>query len=123
MPVVHRFKGHQGRPDWEDVPTYEYTQGGARGGLKKVLIGSADGAPNFSLRYYEIAPGGQSSFDHHAHDHGVYILQGRAKLIAGWEVVELEAGDVVYIGAKEEHQFINIGQQPLGFICVAPPRD
>lgn len=123
MAVVHRFKGDGQRLDWEGVPTSEYAQGGARGGLKKVLIGSADGAPNFSVRYYEIAPGGQSSFDHHEHDHGVYILKGRAKLLAGWEVAELGRGDVVYIGANEEHQFINVGQEPLGFICVAPPRD
>ena len=33
------------------------------------LIGPAEEAANFALRYFEIEPGGWSSVDHHDHDH------------------------------------------------------
>ena len=31
-------------------------------------------------------------------------------------------GDVVYVGGDELHCFEALGDEPLGFICVAPPR-
>ena len=123
MGVLHRFIGKDGAFEWEDVEVETYEQGGAIGGTKQVLLGSRDGSVNFGLRYYEIEVRGQSSFDRHEHDHGVYILRGKARLLMGWDVVEVGVGDVIYIPPNEEHQFENIGDEPLGFLCAAPPRD
>jgi quercetin dioxygenase-like cupin family protein len=39
----------------------------------------------------------------------------------GADVHELGPGDVVYIKASEQHCFEALGDEPLGFICVAPP--
>jgi quercetin dioxygenase-like cupin family protein len=75
------------------------------------------------MRYFEIEPGGQSSFDRHEHDHGVYILKGRAKVLIGWDVHDVGPGDVVYIAPNEQHQFESVGEGPLGFLCVVPPKD
>ena len=123
MGVLHRFKGKEGDFEWEGVSIEKYEKGGAVGGTKSVLIGSQDGAVNFGLRYYEVASGGQTSFDRHDHDHGVYILRGKARVMMGWEVAELGVGDVVYIPPNEQHQFENIGDEPFGFLCAVPPRD
>lgn len=123
MGVLHRYIGKDGNFEWEGVPAEQYEKGGAVGGTKCVLIGGRDGAVNFGLRYYEVAPGGQSSFDRHDHDHGVYILRGKARVLMGWEVVEVGVGDVLYIPPNEQHQFENIGNEPLGFLCAVPPRD
>ncbi len=123
MGVLHRFKGEKGDFEWEGVSIEKYEEGGAVGGTKSVLIGSQDGAVNFGLRYYEVASGGQTSFDRHDHDHGVYILRGKARVMMGWEVAELGVGDVVYIPPNEQHQFENIGDEPFGFLCAVPPRD
>lgn len=123
MGVLHRFIGKDGSFEWEGVPVENYEKGGAVGGTRRVLIGSRDGAANFGLRYYEVAPGGQSSFDRHGHDHGVYILRGKALVLMGAEVVEVGAGDVLYIPPDEQHQFENTGDEPLGFLCAVPPRD
>lgn len=120
MGVVHRFIGKDGAFAWAGVEVETYDQGGAMGGSKQVLLGSRDGSVNFGLRYFEIEPGGQSSFDQHKHDHGVYILRGKARVILGRDVVEVGVGDVVYIPPNEEHQFENIGGEPLGFLCAVP---
>ena len=108
---------------WEDIRSESYEGDGASGGTKHVLIGRRDGAANYCLRYFEIAPGGQSSLDRHAHDHGVFILHGKAQVTMGAETVEAGKGDVLYIPPNEEHQLINVGNSVLGFLCVVPPRD
>jgi oxalate decarboxylase/phosphoglucose isomerase-like protein (cupin superfamily) len=35
----------------------------------------------------------------------------------------VEAGDIVYIPQNEQHQFENIGDEPLGFLCVIPSKE
>ncbi len=123
MGVLHRFTGEQGNYAWEGVEVETYDMGGAVGGSRQVVIGKRDGAVNFGMRYYEIAPGGQTSFDRHDHDHGVYVLRGTARLLMGWEMYEIGPGDIVYIPPNEQHQFENTGDEPLSFLCAVPPRD
>lgn len=123
MGILHRFTGRGESYDWEGVSAEQYEDRGVVLGTKRVLIGRRDGAVSFSLRYFEIPPRGKSSLDRHAHDHGVYILKGKARVLMGSEVVEVGAGDVLYIPPDESHQFENIGDGPLGFLCAVPPRD
>lgn len=123
MGVLHRRIGRLKAYRWKNLPFETYEGEGASGGTKCVLIGQRDGAANFSLRYFEIAPGGQSSLDCHAHDHGVFVLHGRAQVRMGADTVEAGEGDVLYIPPHEAHQLVNIGTGPLGFLCVVPPRD
>ncbi len=78
---------------------------------------------NFSIRYFEIPPRGQSSFEHHLHDHGVIILKGRARVLLGWEVYKVGPGDAIYIPQNEQHQLKNIADEPLGFLCVNPSKE
>jgi quercetin dioxygenase-like cupin family protein len=87
------------------------------------LIGPSERAANFALRYFEIEPGGWSSLDDHAHDHGVLILRGQGRVLLGEEECQVGFGDVVYIPPHEVHQFRNIGEEPLGFLCVIPSRE
>jgi len=101
---------------------YEYDTGtGEPGPTKQVLIGPDDGAENFVLRYFTIPPGKKSSLDHHAHDHGVMIMNGRARVMLGERFEEIEAGDIVYISSWERHQFENLTDEPLTFLCIIPP--
>ena len=123
MGTHHRCVSRQEAYRWEGVAAETYEGEGAAGATRHVLIGPRDGAANFSLRYFEIAPGGHSSPDCHAHDHGVFILHGRARVKLGSEIVEASEGDVLYIPPNEEHQLENTGSSPLGFLCVVPPRD
>lgn len=114
---------HRRHPDafrWEGVAVEGYAAGGAV--TKQVLIGSAEGAANFALRYFEIAPGGVSALDCHTHDHGVVVLRGHGVARLGAERHAIGAGDVVYVAPDEVHQFENDGDEPLGFLCAVPAR-
>ena len=119
--TVHRYAGAF---NWEGITPSEYPPGkDMRGVSVRWLIGPAEDAPNFALRYFEVAPGGWTSLDQHAHDHGVFILRGRGRVLLGEEELEVSCGDVVYISPHEVHQLYNNGEEPFGFLCVIPPKE
>lgn len=118
MGTIHRRRGGAWR--WDGVALAEYLPSAGALASKQVLIGPADGAGNFALRYFEIAPGSASSLDTHAHDHGVFVLCGRGFVRLGEERHVIAAGDVVYVAPHEVHQFENAGPEVLGFLCVVP---
>jgi quercetin dioxygenase-like cupin family protein len=120
MGVIHRYKGQF---DWEGVSLGHYPPEKEMKGVSvRWLIGPAEEAPHFALRYFEVEPGGWTSLDQHAHDHGVVIMRGRGQVLLGEEEFEVAFGDVVYVPPNEVHQFKNIGDGPLGFLCVVPAR-
>ena len=105
------------RPDgtWDGVHARDYP---AFPGVRKhELIG----APSYRVRYFEVPAGGHTALEQHPHDHGVVIERGRARVTLGDERLELGPGDVVYVAPDELHCFEALGDEPLGFICVAPP--
>ena len=105
------------RPDgsWEGVAPRDYRD--FPGVLKHELID----APFYRVRYFEVPAGRHTALEQHPHDHGVVIERGRAKVTLGAEDHELGPGDVVYVAPDELHCFEALGDEPLGFICVAPP--
>jgi S-methyl-1-thioxylulose 5-phosphate methylthiotransferase len=110
---------HRRLPDgsWDGVATRPYGTN-----LRRYeLIGPADGAAHYRVRYFEVPPGAHTTLERHEHDHGVVIQAGRARVTLGDDVHELEPGDVVYVAGGELHCFEALGDEPLGFICVAPP--
>jgi quercetin dioxygenase-like cupin family protein len=119
MGVVHRRQGDGETWRWDGVDVYAYNSNNA---TKQVLIGRADGANNFEVRYFTVPPHGFSSLDEHQHDHGVLIMQGRARVMLGDRYEEVGVGDVVYIPGWERHQFENLTDEPFAFLCIIPPK-
>jgi quercetin dioxygenase-like cupin family protein len=125
MGIIRRFrKLEYGELRWEDVPVRAYgsENSDADRATRQILIGTGEDSPNFHMRYFAVQPGGHTSLDQHPHEHGVYVLHGRARLHLGNEEHELNADDVVYIPGNEAHQFFTLGQEPFGFLCVVPAR-
>lgn len=122
MSTVRKFNDKDGAYRWEGISVEPYAPGDPRAGTRQVLIGPADAAPTFALRYFELAPGTQSSLDSHAHEHGVYILHGRGRVKLGESEHELDPGDVVYVSPNDSHSFHAAGDEPLGFLCIVPAR-
>jgi quercetin dioxygenase-like cupin family protein len=123
MSTIHRAgRVEQGELRWQDVPLRAYgpENSGADLATRQVLIGNDEQSPHFHMRYFAVQPGGHTSLDQHAHDHGVYILHGRARLRLNDTEHELNAGDVVYISGNDVHQFFTVGEEPFGFLCVVP---
>lgn len=86
------------------------------------LIGKAEGAQNFAMRYYRVDVGGFSRQEHHPYDHGILILHGQGEVLIGTKKFLFSAGDMIYIPVDEVHQLINTGDVPMGFICVIPAK-
>ncbi len=118
MGVIHR---HRGQFEWEGVELDRYPpERDMKGVSIRWLIGAAEKAPNFALRYFEVEPGGWTSLDQHAHDHGVMVLKGRGRVRLGESEFEVAFGDVVYIPPCEVHQLKCVGSESLGFLCIIP---
>lgn len=85
---------------------------------RRDLIGVADGAPNFTMREFQLAAG--AATPHHSHDweHEVLILQGAGTLLHGDDATEFASGSSIYVPSNEPHQFRNTGDGELRFICV-----
>jgi len=109
MGLVHRFIGTSTDFQWEGIGQQAYESSDVRGVSVRWLIGPAEGAPNFAVGYFEIAPGECTSLDRHEHDHGVVVWRGHGEVLLGDEVLEA-------------HQFRCAGDAPLGFLCVIPAR-
>ncbi len=84
------------------------------------LINREHGAPNFTMRLFEVKPGGATPLHAHAWEHEVYILEGKGVVRGAQGDTALAAGDVTFVEPGEEHQFANAGEEPFRFICVIP---
>lgn len=93
---------------------------GVQDAIKQVPIGKTDGAPNFSIRVFTIAPGGHTP--HHSHDseHLNYILEGSGELLDGDNPRAISQGDYILVRPQEKHQYRNTGSTPLKFLCMVP---
>lgn len=118
MGVVHKRVQEGADWRWQDVNVEGYNTNNA---TKQVLIGEKDGAVNFAMRCFTVPAREFSSLDKHERDHGVMVMQGRARVQLGERFEEVEVGDVVYIPGWEVHQFENLTDEPFVFLCIVPP--
>jgi quercetin dioxygenase-like cupin family protein len=104
---------------YSDVPA-ETVEQGAEGVTIRWIIAEADGAPNFAMRHFEIAPGGHTPHHAHAWEHEVFILTGTGEVVGPDGPEPLTPGTVVLVPPAEEHHFANTGDAPLTLLCLVP---
>ncbi len=93
---------------------------GAEGVTMQLMVGRADGAPNFAMRHFAVAPGGHTPRHSHDYEHEVYVVSGAGRVEQDGEHRDLAAGDVVYIRPNTTHQFVNTGPASFRFLCMVP---
>ncbi len=102
----------------------EVTMPGASLTKMRMLIGPEEGAPNFHMRHFEVAPGGHTPHHQHDYEHEILILKGEGIAKSEQGDRPFAAGDVIFVPANEMHQFVNTGDAPCEFICLIPaPED
>jgi quercetin dioxygenase-like cupin family protein len=84
------------------------------------LIGPDDAAPSFSMRLFEVAPGGHTPKHAHAHEHEAFILEGTGIVMEGEREHIVRPGTAIFVPPNEMHQFRNTGAGPLKFLCLIP---
>ncbi len=105
---------------YEQVAKAPVTMEGAHGCQVRWLVDESQGAPNFAMRQFEVAPGGYTPKHSHPYEHEVFVLEGRGVVLEGDVEHPLEAGDFVLVTPNEVHQFLNTGAGPLKFLCMVP---
>lgn len=106
---------------WEGRAPQEYksdNQFTFKGVSRIELIGKSGEKTKFDLRYFELEPGGFSSFEKHVHEHVIIAAQGKGVLIKGNERFELEPNTIAYVGPLEPHQLRNESENIFGFYCI-----
>ena len=81
---------------------------------------SADEAPRFSMRVFEVAVGASTPFHAHAWEHEVFVLSGRGLVRGAVGERALAPDDVVFVSPAEEHCFTNTGDDVFRFVCCIP---
>jgi quercetin dioxygenase-like cupin family protein len=105
---------------YEQVDLVRVEMQGAVGARYRCLIGENDGAPSFTMRQFEIAPGGCTPKHTHGYEHEVFVLEGSGTVLDGDVERPLHAGTVVFVPANHLHQFCNTGPGALKFLCLIP---
>jgi len=104
---------------WEGIPVLAYREEEGthfKAVTRQVLFGGEQ--TGAELRYFEVAPGGHSTLERHAHVHCVMVVRGRGHALVGREVHELGQNSLVHVPPMTWHQFRATGDEPLGFLCL-----
>ena len=122
-----RFYKHKGGFTWQGIKTEKYKDKGSHWTdvIRRVLIGNQNESAKFHLRYFEILPGGFTSFEKHKHEHVVISIRGKGKVFCGKQEsaragkqYELNFLDTLYIAPDTPHQLSNPFSEPFGFLCI-----
>jgi quercetin dioxygenase-like cupin family protein len=105
---------------FSEVNPQNFEEANAAGVRVRWLIKREDGAPNFAMRLFEVAPNGRSPNHSHDWEHEVYVLEGACQVTCGDEKRNVRAGHAVFIPPNTPHQFINAGNTTLKFLCLVP---
>ena len=89
------------------------------GASNQVLLGPADGMPNFAMRKFSMQEGGGMPFHTNTVEHEQYVLSGRARIRIGEDDHEVGPEDVLYIPANVPHSY-EVLEGPFEFLCMVP---
>ena len=120
---VRRLRADGDAYRWEGVEVKQYRSTGDffRGITKQLFFDDAHGL-SCEFRYFEVEPGGFSSFERHDHVHAVLILRGSGRILMtseeGSRVHDVAEHDLIYISGNTWHQLQADEEAYFGFICL-----
>lgn len=92
----------------------------AKGVAGRVVVGKKDGANNFCMRIFEIAPGGNTPKHAHAWEHEMFIHADVGEIFGNSKWNPVHPGNVIFVPPNEEHQVKNTGSKLLILACLVP---
>jgi len=105
--------------DSDKVKAEKVQMDGARDTTIQILIDHPP-APTFVMRKFRIKPGGYTPLHAHDYEHEVYVLEGLGEVRNEKQSIPIKQGSVVFIPPNEVHQFRNVGDDDLVFLCLVP---
>lgn len=115
---------HKGNFRWRGVKDEPYKATGSEWSniIRRVLVGERGESTKFHVRYFEIAPEGNSSLERHRHEHVVICVRGKGVVLTGRTRRTMEFMDTAYISPDTIHQLSNPFEEPFGFLCIVNAR-
>ena len=107
---------------YTDISPVHFDNDMVKGVAGRVLIGKKDGANNFCMRLFEIAPGGHTPRHSHAWEHEMFIHAGNGEIYCDGRWTEVLPGHAALVPANNEHQIKNTGSTLLKVLCLVPPQ-
>lgn len=120
----NRYHPFQSDYRWKGVKVQKYKDEGEdwSGIARQVLIGASGESAGFHVRYFEISPGGYSSFETHRHEHVVIGIRGEGRARINRRTIEVKYLDVLYINPNTPHRLYNPYEEIFGFFCIVNAR-
>ncbi len=120
LPNRSRLYRHKGDFTWRGIRTEKYKPRGGEWAdiVRQVIVGNKGESAKFHFRYFEISPGGYSSFEKHRHEHVVICVRGKGKVRTHRKMNVLGFLDTLYIAPDTPHQLSNPFVEPFGFFCI-----
>jgi quercetin dioxygenase-like cupin family protein len=114
-----RLRGFHEGFRWDGTSLLPYKEEGSAPfkAISRQLL-FADPRLGCELRYFEMAAGGYSTLERHAHMHAVMILRGHGHCLLGEEVCQVKPYDLITLPPWTWHQFRATREAPLGFLCM-----
>ena len=104
------------------IQNYRQVKGitAAPGVSMRIVAGTAEKAPTFVMRVFEIQPGSATPLHAHPWEHEIFVLAGKGVVRSGGKETPLAEGDAATVLPNEQHSFLNIGKDMFRLICVVP---
>ncbi len=77
-------------------------------------------AEDLSCGFYLLPAGGADHQSPHTEDEIYFVVRGRADFLAANGRQKVAPGDVLYVAAKEPHQFVDIAEDLVLLVVFAP---
>jgi quercetin dioxygenase-like cupin family protein len=108
----------------QEISASEVSMEGAKDVRMKILIGPRDGSENIILRYFYIAPGGNTPFHKHNFEHVVKVERNKGIAVdEDGNEFEISKGQSLFIKPDAMHQFRNPFSEDFEFLCIIPNPD
>jgi quercetin dioxygenase-like cupin family protein len=105
---------------YSEVEALSVDAAGAEDASVRWLISDEDGAANFYMRRFDLAPGGRTPHHRHPWEHEIYVLEGAGTAHHGATEEAFRPGDVFFIPGGAEHCFVADAGAPVAFLCLVP---
>ncbi|MDY0074697.1 MAG: cupin domain-containing protein [Acholeplasmataceae bacterium] len=86
----------------------------------KVLVSPKEGWEGYVMRVLEVGSFGYTPKHQHPWPHINYIIEGEGELMIAGKSEKITAGSYAYVPGDTLHQFRNLGERVLKFICIVP---
>ncbi|OJV66351.1 MAG: cupin [Clostridiales bacterium 38-18] len=106
--------------NFNELLASEITSPEAKNAAMKVLVSPKEGWDGYVMRVIELENEGYSPKHQHNWPHINYVIEGNGTLLIGDTLHELKPGSYAYVPANTLHQFSNVGEGMLKFICIVP---